>query len=166
MQQPLALEDATEVSERRRHSTALGKGLRLELENARKGRAVLYRGDFAIKTVDLGDKVARKLFLTEAMELGATQSRLAKALDVSRQTLHNYRAIKERFGVVGLIDGYRMADGTDAKEQRMRHEDQHPPGNKAQQVAAIRAEEKACSAAAQATLNFRCPPWKCEARGG
>ena len=101
MQQPLALEDATEVSERRRHSTALGKGLRLELENARKGRAVLYRGDFAIKTVDLGDKVARKLFLTEAMELGATQSRLAKALDVSRQTLHNYREIKERFGVVG-----------------------------------------------------------------
>ena len=154
MQQSLALQDATEVSERRRHSTALGKGLRLELENAREGRAVLYRGDFPIKTVELGDKVARKLFLTEAMELGATQSRLAKALDVSRQTLHNYREIKERFGVVGLIDGYRMADGTDAKAQRVRHEDQHPPGNKAQQVAAIRAEEKACSAAAQGTLNF------------
>jgi len=154
MQQSLALEDATEVSERRRHSTALGKGLRLELENAREGRAVLYRGDFPIKTVDLGDKVARKLFLTEAMELGATQSRLAEALDVSRQTLHNYREIKDRFGVVGLIDGYRMADGTDAKEQRVRHEDQHPPGNKAQQVAALRAEDRVCSEAAQETLNF------------
>ena len=57
MQQSLALEDATEVSEHQPHSTALGKGLRLELENAREGRAVLYRGDFPIKTVDLGDKV-------------------------------------------------------------------------------------------------------------
>ena len=53
-----------------------------------------------------------------------------------------------------MIDGYRMADGTDAKQQRVRMTEQHPPGNKAQQVAAIRAEEKACSAAAQATLNF------------
>ena len=89
MQQPLALENATAVPQREGHCIALGKGLRLEFENPREGRAVLYRGDFPIKTVDLGDKVARKLFITEVMELGATQSRLAEALDVSRQTLHN-----------------------------------------------------------------------------
>ncbi len=105
MQQPLALDDATDVPERKGRSIALGKGLRLELENAREGRAVLYRGDFAIKTVDLGDKVAKKLFITELMELGANQSRLAEALNVSRQTLHNYREIKAHFGVPGLIDG-------------------------------------------------------------
>ena len=154
MQQPLALEDATEVPDRKSHSTALGKGLRLELENACEGRAVLYRGDYPIKTADLGDKVARKLFITEAIELGAIQSRLAKALGVSRQTLHNYQEIKAHFGVQGLIDGYRMTDGTDAKRQRARHATQCPPGNKAQQVAALRAEDEACSAASQETLNF------------
>ena len=154
MQQPLALENATEVPECKGHCIALGKGLRLEFENPREGRAVLYRGDFPIKTVDLGDKVARKLFITEAMELGATQSRLAKALDVSRQTLHNYREIKAHFGMVGLIDGYRMVDGTDEKQQRARHATQCPPGNKAQQVAALRAEDRACSAADQEALNF------------
>jgi hypothetical protein len=154
MQHSLVLENATEVQQREGHCIALGKGLRLEFENAREGRAVLYRGDFPIKTVDLGDKVARKLFVTEAIELGAIQSRLAEALGISRQTLHNYREIKGHFGVRGLIDGYRMGDGTDAKQQRAWHDKQHPPGNKAQQVAALRAEDRACGVAAQESLNF------------
>ena len=152
MQHSLELEDAAEVTDRR--SIALGKGLRLEFENSREARAVLYRGDFPIKTADLDDKVAKKLFLTEAIELGANQSRLAEALEVSRQTLHNYRQIKAHFGVRGLIDGYRMADGTDAKRQRALHDEPHPPGNKAQEVAAIRAEEKASSTVSQEPLNF------------
>ncbi len=154
MQQPLALEDAIDAPEHEGRCIALGKGLRLEFENAREGRAVLYRGDFPIKTVNLGDKVAKKLFITELMELGANQSRLAEALGVSRQTLHNYREVKAHFGVPGLIDGYRMVDGTEAKQQRARHATQCPPGNKAQQVAALRAEDRASGAAAQETLNF------------
>ncbi len=154
MQQPLALDDATEVPAREDRSIALGKGLRLAFDSAREGRAVLYRGDFPIKTVDLGDKVAKKRFITELIELGANQSRLANALDVSRQTLHNYREIKAHFGVPGLIDGYRMADGTDEKQQRARHPTQCPPGNKAQQVAALRTEDRASDATAQAALNF------------
>lgn len=154
MQQSLALEDAIAAPEREGHCIALGKGLRLTFDNARDGRAVLYRGDFAIKTVNLGDKVAKKLFLTELMELGANQSRLAEALGVSRQTLHNYREVKAHFGVRGLIDGYQMADGTDAKQQRARHATQCPPGNKAQQVATLRAEQRASGVAAQETLNF------------
>jgi len=152
MQHSLELEDTTEVTDRR--PIALGKGLRLVFENGREARAVLYRGDFPIKTVDLGDKVAKKLFIIEAIELGAHQSRLAKTLDVSRQTLHNYRQIKDHFGVQGLIDGYRMADGTDAKQQRALHDEQHPPGNKAQQVAQIRVEQKASGTVSQASLNF------------
>ncbi len=154
MQQLLELEEAAEVAVRKVSSTALGKGMRLELENPRKGRAVMYRGDFPIKTVDLGDKVAKKLFITEAIELGANQSRLATALGVSRQTLHNYREIKAYFGVQGLIDDYRMADGTDVEQQRALHDEQRPPGNKAQEVAALRAEERASAVAAQERLNF------------
>ncbi len=84
MQQPLALENATEVPERESHCIALGKGLRLEFENAREGRAVLYRGDFPIKTVDLGDNGARKQSTTDARELSVAlgavgQSRLGVA---------------------------------------------------------------------------------------
>ncbi|MCP4338844.1 MAG: hypothetical protein GY799_08145, partial [Desulfobulbaceae bacterium] len=67
---------------------------------------------------------------------------------------HRYQEIKAHIGVQGLIDGYRMADGTDAKRQQARHATQRPPGNKAQQVAALRAEDRACSAAAQEALNF------------
>jgi len=154
MQQALALENAPEVPERGGHCIAIGKGLRLAFENPREGQAVRYRGDFPIKTVDLGDKVARKLFFTEAIERGAIQSRLAEALGVSRQRLHNYREIKVHFGVQGLIDGSRMADGTDAKQQRARHATRCPPGNKAQQVAVLRAEDRACSVAVQEGLNF------------
>ncbi len=151
MQHSLELEAATEVTDR---PIALGKGLRLVFDTERETRAVLYRGDFPIKTVDLGDKVAKKLFITEAIELGANQSRLAKALNISRQTLHNYRQIKEHFGVQGLIDGYRIVDGTDARQQRALHDEQHPPGNKAQQVAAIRAEDRVSATSVQEPLNF------------
>ncbi len=154
MQQPLELKDATDVSDRQSHCIALGKGLRLQFKDAREGRAVLYRGDFPIKTVDLGDKVAKKLFITEVIELGVIQSRLAAALDVSRQTLHNYREIKAHFGVRGLIDGYRMADGKDARQQRAAHDERRAPGNKAQEVAAIRAKDRARGEATQEKLNF------------
>jgi hypothetical protein len=154
MQKSLALKDATDVSDHQGNPIALGKGLRLVFDSVHEGRAMLYRGDYRIKTVDLGDKVAKKLFITEIIDLGANQSRLANALGVSRQTLHNYQEVKKHFGVQGLIDGYRMTDGTDVKQQRAQHTKQRAQGNKAQQVAAIRAEDKARNAVFQETLNF------------
>ncbi|MCP4206328.1 MAG: hypothetical protein GY767_04680, partial [Shimia sp.] len=125
----------------------------LELNNEFKGKARLYRGGVLIKSVDLADKVAKKLFIIETIELGAIKSRLAAALDLSRQTLHNYLEIHEHFGVEGLIHGYRMADGKDLEKQRALHAHQRMEGNKAQQVAAIRAAEKKQNAF-QASLNF------------
>jgi len=96
MQKSLALKDATDISDHQDNSIALGKGLRLVFDSVHEARAMLYRGDYRIKTVDLGDKVAKKLFITEIIDLGANQSRLANALGVSRQTLHNYKEVNWR----------------------------------------------------------------------
>ncbi len=153
MQQTLQLENVTPPASPQGKRTVLGKGMVLELNNEFKGKARLYRGGVLIKSVDLTDKVAKKLFIIETIELGAIKSRLADTLELSRQTLHNYQEIHAHFGVEGLIHGYRMADGKDLEKQRALHAHQRMEGNKAQQVAAIRAEEKKQNAS-QASLNF------------
>ncbi len=50
------------------------------------------------KAVNLLDKVAMRIFAVEAVDLGAVQSRLADALGITRQTIHNYREIRKYFG--------------------------------------------------------------------
>ncbi len=61
MQQSLHLENLTDPSVGQGERIALGKGLVLALENGLKGKAILYRGDYPIKSVALSDKVAKKL---------------------------------------------------------------------------------------------------------
>ncbi len=134
--------------------TDLGSGLSLELNGGPKGKAKLYRHGHLIKLVDRTDKVATKLFIIEAVELGAKQSRLAQALGLSRQTLHNYREINKHFGLQGLIHGYRLEDGKSQEKQRALHGEQRPQGNKAAQVAAIRAAQTRQESSTQENLNF------------
>ncbi len=153
-QQSLPLAPVTEMTDPKRKRTRLGKGLVLELENGRKGKARLYRGDHLIKVADLTDRVAKKVFVIETLQLGAAKVRLAEALSLSRQTLHNYQEIHKHFGLEGLIHGYRLSDGKDQEKQRALHAEQRERGNKAQQVAAIRAEASQEAVAAQAALNF------------
>ena len=109
----------------------LGRDLALEL---RGRRAWLYRRGLLIKDLELSDPVATRLFVVEAVELGAKQSRLATALGISRQTIHNYRQIKKYFGLEGLIRGYSLEQ--DQRRQRRKHAGLK--GNKAKAVAAIR----------------------------
>ncbi|MBT5528180.1 MAG: hypothetical protein HOK35_03395 [Cytophagia bacterium] len=45
------------------------------------------------------DNIAKRLFIVEAVELGAMKSRLASALEISRQTIDNYLGIKKHFGL-------------------------------------------------------------------
>ena len=142
MQQTLQLKNVTPPASPQGKRTVLGKGLVLSFNNELMDKARLYRGGVLIKSVDLTDKVAKKLFIIETIELGAIKSRLADTLELSRQTLHNYQEIHAHFGVEGLIHGYRMIDGKDLEKQRALHADQRMEGNKAQQVAAIRAAEK------------------------
>ncbi len=70
---------------------ALGNGFVLAFSDDEKKQCKLLHYDNPIKLVDLSDKVAKKLLVIEAVELGVIQSHLADALEISRQTIHNYR---------------------------------------------------------------------------
>ncbi len=122
----------------------IGAGLHLEVDKTvgDKGRAKLYRSGVFIKGVDLADKAAKRLFVTEAVELGAIKLRLADTLGISRQTIDNYLECKRHFSVEGLIHGYTPSVSKSLRTQRKEHADQRVNGNKAHQLADIRKQEQ------------------------
>jgi hypothetical protein len=137
---------------------ALGNGFVLELSAREKSQCKLLYYDKPIKIVDLSDKVAKKLLVIEAVDLGIVQARLADALEISRQTIHNYLQTHKYFGLEGLIHGYNPADSKSLEVQRKSHACEREQGNKSEQVAAIRAEqreaEKEQQESVQASMNF------------
>lgn len=118
----------------------LGSGLRAKFQNDGK-RVALYRSDILIKEVDLSDKVAVRLFLVEVIELGANQTWLGKAFNVSRQTLHNYQECKKHFGLEGLIHNYGSRKAN-LKTTRSKHTHKLLQGNTNEDLKEIRRQEK------------------------
>ena len=105
--------------------------------------AMLYRARMYVRTVDLSDKTARQLFIVEIIEEeGAMKSRVAQALEISRQTIDNYLAIKKYFGTEGLVRGYSVSESKSKQKQRELHVGERPSGNKAEIVAEIRKQER------------------------
>jgi hypothetical protein len=102
----------------------------------------LYNNRTLIKTVDLSDRVAKRLFVVEAVEMGATKSRLAKALQISRQSIHNYTETKKHFGLEGLIHNYSASTSKSRRLQRQNHVSLRGTGNKARLLEKMRKEEK------------------------
>jgi hypothetical protein len=137
---------------------SLGRGFVLAFSDGEKMQCKLLQYDQPIKVVDLSDKVAKKLLVIEAVQLGVIQSHLADALEISRQTIHNYRETHKYFGIEGLIHGYNPADSKSLETQRRLHGFERAQGNKAEQVAAIRAEQREAAKAqresVQAAVNF------------
>ena len=99
-QEPLLDDDASTTDADLIH---LGKGIGIRVTRGYKPQAKLYRHGTLIKSVYLLDKVAKRIFIVEVVELGAIQSRLADVLGITRQTIYNYREINKHFGVQGLI---------------------------------------------------------------
>ena len=114
----------------------------MNLKTTAKHMPPFYHNDVLVKTVDLTDKVAKKLFVVEAVELGAVRTRLAAALKISRQTIHNYLETKKRFGLEGLIRNYTPSKGETLRQNREAHADKGFKGNKARQLEQIRKEER------------------------
>ena len=114
--------------------------LKFNKENSRK--VSLYNNDTLIKIVDLSDRVAKRLLVVEAVEMGATKSRLAEALQISRQSIHNYTETKKHFGLEGLIHNYSPATSKSRRQQRQNHANRRGTGNKARQLEQIRKEQK------------------------
>ena len=63
----------------------LGNGLILKIDKNDSKIVTLWRHGTFIKKADLSDKVEKRLFIVEAVELGAIQYRLAKTLDISKK---------------------------------------------------------------------------------
>lgn len=135
MQQSLFPKTASAENERIK---PIGQNLSLVFYAKNKHLVMLKNRDVIIKTVDLTDKVARRLLVVEAVELGAKKSYLAKALGISRQTIDNYIGSKERFGVEGLLGGYNPNMGINLADQRRRTQENRMFGSKA----VILAEER------------------------
>lgn len=123
----------------------LGAGLSLELFGTlgkKPTKVYLYRQGVFIKDVDLSDNVAKRLFIVDAVKLGAKKSYLAKALDISRQTIDNQLGVVEYYGKEGLIQGYKADGSKDRIKQRKLHKDELSCGNKSLKLMEIRAKER------------------------
>ena len=113
------------------------------MPRGRRGHADVYhRGTFQ-KRVDLRDKAARRLLAVELMQHSVNQTRLAEALGLSRQTLHNYRESFREFGVQGLLHGYSPSRSKSEELQRHLHVDKRRPGTKARELEALRRAKRA-----------------------
>jgi hypothetical protein len=86
--------------------------------------------------------VAKRLFVVEVIEMGAGKSDLATPLASSRQTIHNRMEIKKHFGREGLIQGYNVGMSGSRRKQRELPQEELSCGNKSEQVAKIRAQER------------------------
>lgn len=118
----------------------VGYRLYIKFKDKSKSKADLYHNETWVKTVDLSDSVAKRLFIVEAVELGARQTRLADALNLSRQTIHNYLQTKKHFGLEGLIRNY--SPSKNLREQREEAIGTSHTGNKARQLEQIRKEQR------------------------
>ena len=123
---------------------AIGHGLILELRERYPQSALLFVQGVMVKKVNLSDKIRKKIFIVEALELGAQKSRLAKALNISRQTIDNYQGIMKQFGLEGFVQGYSLTNSKSKQRQRKIHSknNRRIAGNRAKQLAAIRRKEK------------------------
>ena len=116
----------------------IGADLFLIFNSRNKKLVILKKSDVIVKKVDLSDKPAKKIFVIDAVELGATKYLLADALNISRQTIHNYIESKKKFGTEGLLGGYNPKMGNNLAEQRRSTQNGRMQGNKAD----IPAEER------------------------
>lgn len=67
---------------------------------------------------------------------------MAKALNISRQSIHNYIETKKYFGLEGLINNYSTSTSKSRRKQRKNHANNGRTGNKARQLEQIRKEKK------------------------
>jgi hypothetical protein len=140
MQQQVLFDD---LASRRDEPIPLGSGLGIMFIGGvgkKAQKAVLYRQGVVVREASLREPVARRLFIVEAIEMGAGKTRLAKALGISRQTIHNHLETRKYFGIEGLIQGYDIAASKSHRKQRQLRGAQE--GDKTRMAAEIRKKER------------------------
>ena len=131
----------------------IGNRLFLKFSKSDPQKVSLYRYETLIKTVDLSDQAAKRLLVVKAVEMGATKTRLASALQISRQSIHNYTETKKHFGLEGLIHNYSASKSKSRRQQRQDHVRRRGIGNKARLLEQMRKEQRQ-PLPAQAELAF------------
>lgn len=120
----------------------LGYGYELHLPRGPGSDGDLYyRGGF-LKRVNLADKAERRIFVVEMSQKKISPSLLAEVFGLSRQTVHNYRESYRKFGMTGLLHGFRPSVSTSRELQARLHVDSRRPGNKARELEELRRIEK------------------------
>jgi len=131
-----------DVEPRDRNIKHIGHRLYLKFSDDTSAKAALYNNNTLVKIIEFSDKVAKKILVVEAVEMGAEKKALAAALGITRQTVHNYVEIKKHFGLEGLIHNYSPARSKSLREQRRLHSTRRSTGNKARQVEQIHKQQR------------------------
>jgi predicted transcriptional regulator len=132
----------------------IGANLSLVFNRINKHMVTVKNRDVIVKKVDLSDKVARKILVVELVDLGAKKSRIADALGISRQTIHNYIESKKVFGSAGLLGGYNPKMGKNLKEHRRLTQNERIQGTKAVILADMRKAERIKNLKKQSEFDF------------
>ena len=135
----------------------IGYRLYLKFSDSRPAKVALYHNNTLVKIIELSDKVAKKLLVVEAVDMGAEKKALATALGITRQTVHNYVEIKKYFGLEGLIHNYSPSRSKSLREQRRRRASRRSTGNKARQVEQIHKQQRE-AASSQLELSLTTVP--------
>ncbi len=123
-------------------ATVGSAGYWLHLPRGPRNRGDLYHQGCLSKRVNLADKAERRLLVVELLQRNLNQTRLAEVLDLSRQTLHNYRESYRLFGVNGLLHGYSPSRSVSDERQGRLHVGKRRSGSKARELEALRRAEK------------------------
>lgn len=132
----------------------IGTNLYLIFNKIDKQIVTLKINNIIVKRIDLSDKIARRLFIVDAVDMGANKSLLAEVLHVSRQTIHNYVESKKTFGTEGLLGGYNPNMGKNLAEHRKLTQHRRIQGNKAVMLAEARKAKKIKNRKKQLEFDF------------
>ncbi|WDN89758.1 hypothetical protein BuS5_02726 [Desulfosarcina sp. BuS5] len=132
----------------------IGANLSLVFNRRNKHMITLKNRDIIVKKVDISDKPAKKIFVVDAVELGANKSLLAGALNISRQTIHNYIESKKKFGTEGLLGGYNPKMGKNLEQHRKSTQHKRIQGTKAVILAKERKAKRLENQKKQQELDF------------
>ena len=132
-----------EVTMEHSHRVKVGKYLSVSFSGKNNESALLLDQGTLLKYSDTNDKIERKLFIIEAIKLGAQKSALAKALGVSRQTIDNYLSIYNHFGIEGLIYSYSPKKSKRIRTHREDSAQKRQLGNKTKEIRDHIKQEKA-----------------------
>jgi len=122
--------------------TNIGKCYELAIRGGKKGTAIRVHHGIETERVDLSDTPAKRIFIIRLVELKVNQVRLAKKLNISRQSIHNYVERKEHFGLEGLINSYHVSPNTSLQEQRKKNLANRPSGNLSRKLEEIRRKAR------------------------